>query len=324
MTARTLARALLAAACLTAGAATAAAQGFPEKEIHAICMFPPGTGADILVRYFAAKLQETIGKPVVVENKVGAQGAIATEAVAKARPDGYTIAITPASSTMAMATHIFKKLNYDPVKDFEAVAPLTTLSFSFVVDAKSPINTIADLSAFLKGGKAKGFYGGAANTGIVSTELYLRSIGVTSQPVAFRTPADMMNALRAGDIDFVASDNTFAVGQVTEGRLRALAVTGSKRAGAMPNVPTMIESGHKDVNVEAWWAVYVPTGTPKPVIDKLREAFGKVMAMPDTKAFLARSALDPMAGDPESLKKLLISDIAKWGEYVKLAKIEPQ
>ena len=120
----------LAAACLAVVATAAPAQDYPTKAIHTICPFGPGTGADILVRFFAAKLSDQLGKPVVVENKIGAQGNIATETVAKAKPDGYTIAITPGSSTLAMAPHIFKKLSFDPVKDFTPVTPLSTSTAS--------------------------------------------------------------------------------------------------------------------------------------------------------------------------------------------------
>jgi tripartite-type tricarboxylate transporter receptor subunit TctC len=300
------------------------AQDYPAREIHAICMFPPGTGADILVRFYAAKLQEVIGKPVVVENKAGAQGTIATEAVARAKPDGYTIAITPGSSTLAMAAHIFKKLNYDPVKDFDPVAPLLSLSFVLTVDPKRNLRSMADLTAFLKSKDAKGFYGGASNTGIVSAELYLRSIGVTSQNVAFRSPGDMLNAMTNGDIDFASVDALWTVGQEKEGRVRALAVTGSRRTGAMPHVPTLTEEGFRDIVIEPWWAVYVPAGTPQPVVDKLRSAFESINTMRDTKAFLTRGAMDPLSGTPETLRTLLLSDLRKWAEYVKLAKIEPQ
>lgn len=323
MTAKKLA-CVIAAGLLLVSAPMAAAQEYPSRDIHAICMFPPGTGADILVRYFAAKLQETIGRAVVVENKVGAQGNIATEAVAKSKPDGYTIAITPASSTLAMAAHVFKKLNFDPVKDFTPVAPLTTLSFTFAVDASKPVKTIADLTQQFKSGKARGFYSSAANTGRVSAELYLRAIGASAQSVTFRSPADTLAALASGDVDFTSTDNTYAVGQMKEGRLRMLAVTGSKRSSAAPDVPTLLESGFPDIAVEAWWGVYVPAGTPQPVIDKLQDAFAKIMEMPDTRAFLARSALDPLPGNADTLRDLLARDLAKWGDYVKLAKIEPQ
>jgi tripartite-type tricarboxylate transporter receptor subunit TctC len=315
---------LLAAACLALIATPAAAQDYPTKAIYTICPFGPGTGADILVRFFAAKLGDVLGKTVVVENKVGAQGNIATEAVAKAKPDGYTIAITPGSSTLAMAAHIFKKLNYDPVRDFTPVAPLSTLSFAMVVDAKKPLHTLTDLTAFLKEKKGRGIYGGGANSGIVTAELYLRAIGAESERVAFRTPTDTLKALQIGDIDFTATDASWTVGQVNEGRVRALAVTSSKRTRALPNVPTMVEQGFADIVVEPWWGVFVPAGTPAPIVDKLHAAFAKILDMQETKDFLFRIANDPLPGPPEMLKTMLARDLAKWGEYVRLARIEPQ
>ena len=314
----------LLAACFAIIATTAAAQDYPTKPVYAICPFGPGTGADILVRFFAAKLADQLGKPVVVDNKVGAQGNIATETVAKAKPDGHTIAITPGSSTLAMAPHIFKKLSFDPVKDFTPVAPISTLSFSMVVDAKKPIHSMADLSKVLKAKTAGGIYGTGANTGIVSAELYLRAIGAQAERVTFRTPVDTLKALQIGDIDFTSTDASWTVGQVAEGRVRALAVTGAKRSRALPDVPTMIEAGFPDIAVEAWWGLFVPAGTPAPIVDKLHAAIEKVLALQETKDFLFRIANDPLPGPPDLLRQLLARDLAKWGDYVRLAKIEPQ
>lgn len=314
----------LIAACIALIATNASAQDYPAKAIYTICPFGPGTGADILVRFFAAKLSDQLGKTVVVENKVGAQGNIATETVAKAKPDGYTIAITPGSSTLAMAPHIFKKLSFDPVKDFTPVAPISTLSFAMVVDAKKPIHSIADLTAFLKAKKTGGIYGTGANTGIVSAELYLRAIGAQAERVAFRTPVDTLKALQNGDIDFTSTDASWAVGQVAEGRVRALAVTGANRSRALPDVPTMIEAGFPNITVEAWWGLFVPAGTPAPVVDKLHAAVEKVLVLQETKDFLFRIANDPLPGSPDLLRQMLARDLAKWGDYVRLAKIEPQ
>jgi tripartite-type tricarboxylate transporter receptor subunit TctC len=305
-------------------ATAAPAQEYPTKTIHTICPFAAGTGADILVRFLAIKLTDVIGKQVVVENKVGAQGNIATETVARAPADGYTIAITPGSSTLAMAAHVFKKLNYDPLKDFTPVIPISTLSFAIVVDAKKPIYTLADLTKFLREKKVKGLYGTGANTGIVSAELYLRAIGTEAERLTFRTPTDTLNALQIGDIDFTTADNSWVAGQVREGRLRALAVTGAKRSNALPDVPTMIEAGFPNIVVEAWWGLFVPAGTPAPVVEKLRASMEKGLVMPETKEFLARIANEPLYGTPEMLKQMLARDLEKWGEYVRLAKIEPQ
>jgi tripartite-type tricarboxylate transporter receptor subunit TctC len=314
----------LLAVCLAVITTAAPAQDYPTKPIYTVCPFGPGTGADILVRFFAAKLSDQLGKPVVVENKVGAQGNIATETVAKAKPDGYTIAITPGSSTLAMAPHIFKKLSFDPVKDFTPVAPISTLSFAMVVDAKKPIHSMADLTNALKAKKAGGIYGTGANTGIVSAELYLRAVGAQAERVAFRTPVDTLKALQNGDIDFTATDASWAVGQVAEGRVRALAVTGGKRSRALPDVPTMIEAGFPNFAVEAWWGLFVPAGTPAPIVEKLHAAVEKVLALQETKDFLFRIANDPVPGPPDLLREMLARDLAKWGDYVRLAKIEPQ
>src|SRR5262245_10593490 len=322
MTSRRHLRSSVIAACLTLIATGAPAQDYPTKPIYARCPFGPGTGAEILVRFFAAKLADQLGKPVVVDNKVGAQGNIATETVAKAKPDGYTIAITPGSSTLAMASHIFKKLSFDPVKDFTPVAPISTLSFAIVVDAKKPIHTMADLTRFLKDKKGRGIYATGANTGIVSAELYLRAVGEQAERVTFRTPTDTLKALQIGDADFSSTDASWAVGQVAEGRVRALAVTGAKRTQAMPDVPTLIEAGFPDIAIEAWWGVFVPAGTPAPVVEKLRGAFEKILALQDTKDFLFRIANDPAPGTPDMLRQMLMRDLAKWGEYVRLAKIE--
>src|SRR5262245_44801959 len=314
----------LLVAVLAVIATPAGSQEYPSKPIYTICPFGPGTGADILVRFFAAKLGDVIGKTVVVENKVGAQGNIATETVARAKPDGYTIAITPGSSALAMAAHIFKKLSFDPVKDFTPVLPLSTLSFAIIVDAKKPISTLADLTAFLKAKKAGGIYGTGANTGIVSAELYLRAIGAQAERVAFRTPVDTLKALQNGDIDFTSTDASWAVGQVAEGRVRALAVTGGQRSRALPDVPTMIEAGFPNIAVEAWWGVFVPAGTPPPIVNKLHAAVETVLALQETKDFLFRIANDPLPGPRDLLRQLLARDLAKWGDYVRLAKIEPQ
>lgn len=324
MTSMKLIRLWLAAAVLAVIATAAPAQEYPTKEIRAVCPFGAGTGADILVRFLAFKLTDVIGKPVIVENKTGAQGNIATETVAKAQPDGYTIAITPGSSTLAMAPHIFKKIGFDPAKDFIPVLPISTLSFAFVVDAKKPIYTMADLTRFLKDRKVKSIYAGGANTGIVSTELYLRAIGVEAERIAFRTAPETLKALQNDEIDFTATDNSWVAGQVREGRIRALAVTGAKRSLALPDVPTMIEAGFPDIVIEAWWGLFVPAGTPAPVVEKLRASMEKVLAMPETKEFLGRIANEPLHGTPEMLKQMLARDLEKWGEYVRLAKIEPQ
>jgi tripartite-type tricarboxylate transporter receptor subunit TctC len=301
----------------------ASAQDYPTRDITTVCPFAAGTGADITVRYFSAKLSDVLGKPVIVLNKAGATGNIASETVAKAKPDGYTISITPASSTMAAAPHLYKKLPFDPVKDFTPVTTLASLSFVLIVDARKPIHSVADLIAHLKA-RDGGFYGGSNNTGIVAAELFKGAIGIDAKRVAYKNIADSVNDMIAGHTDFTFTDATWVVEQAKAGRIRALAVTSARRSSVLPDVPTLAEAGFPGIELEPWWGVFLPAGAPRPVVTKLASAFDRILAMPETTEFLTRFANEPFPGTPDSLRDLLAKEIKRWGELVKLAKIEPQ
>jgi tripartite-type tricarboxylate transporter receptor subunit TctC len=300
----------------------ASAQDYPTRDITTVCPFAAGTGADITVRYFSAKLSDALGKPVIVLNKAGATGNIASETIAKAKPDGYTISITPASSTMAAAPHLYKKLPFDPVKDFTPVTTLASLSFVLIVDARKPIHSVADLIAHLKA-RDGGFYGGSNNTGIVAAELFKDAIGIDAKRVAYKNIASV-NDMIAGHTDFTFTDATWVVEQAKAGRIRALAVTSARRSSVLPDVPTLAEAGFPGIELEPWWGVFLPAGAPRPVVTKLASAFDRILAMPETTEFLTRFANEPFPGTPDSLRDLLAKEIKRWGELVKLAKIEPQ
>jgi tripartite-type tricarboxylate transporter receptor subunit TctC len=302
------------------------AQDYPSKEIRTICNFPAGSGADVFVRYFSEKLSALAGKPVIVDNRGGALGNIGTEAAARSRPDGYTILIAPGSSTMAAALSTFKKLPFDPVKDFAPVTTVAKLGFVLVVDPKTPIKSVAELTAHLKSKGARASYGIGANTGLVSAELYKKYAGLPGvTKVQYRETQTSMNDLFAGSLDFLFADPVSAVQQTKAGRLRALAVTTGERMSALPDVPTMEEAGVKGFGqLIAWWAVFVPAKTPAPVVSKLEGWVNQIVATEETKKFLNNLGSDPFPGNAGMLADLLASDIKKWHEYVKLAGIEPQ
>ena len=296
-------------------------QDYPAREIRSICNFAPGSGADIIVRYYSDQLAKLSGKPVVVENKPGAQGSLASAFVAKSAPDGYTIHITPASSTLASAPHIFKQLPYDPLKDFAPVTTINSLTFVIAVDASKPFRSVADLISHLKSKPGNGFYGTQSNSGQIAAELLKTKTGLQTVSVPFKVTGDAFTNLLAGQIDFMSVDATWAKGQ---SKVRILAVTAAKRAGTLPDVPTLAEAGVPGIDIAPWWGVVVPAGTPRPIIDKLAGWFNQITHSEETKQFLARSALDPFPGSPEQMAALLKTEVGRWGEFVKLAKIEPQ
>jgi tripartite-type tricarboxylate transporter receptor subunit TctC len=296
-------------------------QDYPARDIRSICNFAPGSGADIIVRYYSDQLARLAGKPVVVENKPGAQGSIASAFVAKSPPDGYTIHITPASSTLAAAPHIFKQLPYDPVKDFASVTTINSLTFVIAVDAAKPVKSIHELIAHLKQKPGHGFYGTQSNSGLIAAEWLKSKTGLETLYVPFKATGDAFANLLSGQIDFMSVDSTWAKGQP---KVRILAVTAAKRAGAMPEIPTLAQAGVPGIDVAPWWGVVVPAGTPRPIIDKLAGWFNQITASEETRQFLARSALDPFPGSPEQMAELLKAEVERWGSFVKLAGIKPQ
>jgi tripartite-type tricarboxylate transporter receptor subunit TctC len=304
--------------------AIAAAQDYPAREIHSIVNFPPGSGMDIMIRYYSVKLSELAGKPVIVENKPGAAGNIATEHVVRSKPDGYTIMITPASSTLAAAASTFKKLPFDPQRDLQPVLLLTKLGFVFVVSATSPARSMSELTTLLKSKPGHGAYGVGTNTGIVTTEMYKVRTGLNTNQVMYKGSAETFNDLHGGQIDFTSTDPTSAAGPVKAGRLRALAVTTTTRLRSLPDVPTMQEAGFPDFDFTPWIGLVVPAGTPQPIVDKLAAWHRQINATEETKKMLLQFGMDPLDGDAAAMAARLKSDIAKWADYARLAKIEPQ
>ena len=313
-----------AAAAVAFLAQLAAAQDYPSREIRSLCNYAPGSGADIIVRFYSDRLSKLAGRPVIVENRVGANGSLATDALAKSRPDGYTILITPASSTIASAPYLFKSLPFDTERDFAAVTTIASLSFVIMVDAAKPVHSIDELIAQLKSKPDNGFYGATSNTGVIAAELFKAKTGLKTTYVPYKQNAQALTDLLLGQVDFLAFDATWASGQAKGGKIRILAATATKRSVALPEVPTLTELGYGGNDVSPWWGVVVAAGTPKPVVDKLAGWFNQITAAEDTKQFLANSAFDPFPGSPEQMQALLKSDAQRWKRYVELAKIEPQ
>ncbi len=295
---------------------------YPSRVIKAICMFPPGSGADILVRWFADRISKISGGSVIVENRPGAFGNIATEAVARSKPDGYTIYIAPTSSVLAVAPHLFHKLNYDPVESFDHITTISRIPFMFVVDAKSPFKTLADLTQYLREKGETANYGGSANTGIVGAEIYKKAMGLKTVHVSYRTAQAGFTDVYGGQLAFYTTDYGTAAAPIQQGLLRPLVVTSAERVKATPDVPGAREAGIPGLDLVAWWAVHTPRGTPKPILDRLENWFNQLTSDPETAKFLASIGSDPFPGGTTNVRDLLLKEIKAWEGYVALTNMQ--
>jgi len=299
-----------------------AQQDWPARDIHSICMFPAGSGADIIVRFYARKLQEATGKTVIVENKVGSFGNIANEYVARSKPDGYTIYVAPAN-LLAIAPHLYTKLAYDPVNDFDHITTLLKLPFLCVVAADSPHKSIADLVADLKNKGDKASYGSVSTVSLVSAELFKQQFGLQTVEVKYKESQAAVADLIGGNLSFVYIDPAGSAAQIKAGKLRPLVVTTRNRLEALKDIPGSGEAGIANTDLFSWWTVHTPKGTPKIIQDKLEKLFNEIAVAPDTKQFLANAGSDAFPGDSKLARQLIVDGVRQWGEYVKLAKIEP-
>jgi tripartite-type tricarboxylate transporter receptor subunit TctC len=307
-------------ACAVATTASSA-QTYPDRRITLVVGFAAGSGADILARYYATKLATETGQTVVVENKPGANGMIAAQAVKQAKPDGYTLLFSP-SAGMAGGRFLYANLPYDPEKDFIIAAPLLDVAFALTVGANSPARSVAELTALLKG-KTGARYGTANSTGIAATEVYKTLMQFTATQVAYKTTADAIGDLSDGTLDFMFLDGVMALSQQKAGKLRLLATTSTRIPNA-PDVPTMREAGVGSYSFAVWWMIMTPAGTPSNVVAMLNKLFAKINAMDETKTFLGNVASQPLAGTPAEMVEKLRKDIEVWAQIAKTGNIVPQ
>lgn len=314
---------LAAAAALSLFGAGAQAQEYPTREIRLICGFPAGSGADIMYRHIAEKLSALAGKPVLVENRPGVQGHLAHVQTAKSKPDGYTLSLQGGSS-LASINYLLKSPPVDPLKDFDYIGMVLRQGWYLSVDNKSPVKNVAELTALLKQKGAKGSYAVSTNTGIVFAELYKAAAGLETVQVNYKTIMDSLNDLNAGNVDMSMTDPPFTIASLRAGRFRVLAVSTGTRVAATPDIPTMAESGIPGIDVDVWWSLQGPAGMPKPVRDKLTQWVKQIVTSEDTKKFYQTIGTDPLVGDGDETRALIVKDMDRWRDWTKRAKIEPQ
>jgi tripartite-type tricarboxylate transporter receptor subunit TctC len=311
------ATALLVAALVPA---PAGAQDYPSQDIRILCGFPAGSGADVLVRYFAEKVRHVANRTTIVENKVGAAGNIAAEYTVRAKPDGHTIYIH-AGSAIAANMSLFKKPPFDAAKNLQIAATINKQPFMVMVAAGSPYKTLAELTEAMKRKGEKASYAQSNTSGKVMGELYKQAAGLKAVDVPYRTANDSLNDFQSGAIDYGTMDPVFALSQARAGRLRMLAVSTAQRMQAIPDIPTMTEAGVPGVELLTWFAVMVPAATPKPIVSKLNTWFNQVLGTDETKAFLNSFGGDPFTSTPEEGQALFTKQVKEWEGYIQAAKI---
>ncbi|MHA7601172.1 Bug family tripartite tricarboxylate transporter substrate binding protein [Alicycliphilus sp. T452] len=316
-----------AAAALFAGlaGAPAMAQGYPGKPIRFVVGFSAGNSIDSVARIIAQHLSAKLGQPVVVDNKTGANGMLAATEVARSQPDGYTVLISN-SSTITVNPLLFKKMNYDPKKDFAPVSLMVSVPFILTVNPqKGPIGTAPTLQDMLNAAKAKpGAYSygsaGMGNLTQLSFELLNGMAGVNMTHVAYRGSAPAQVALLGGEVD-AAFDNPSAVPKIKAGQLRALAVTSAQRWHELPDVPAIAEAGYPGFDISFWVGALVPAQTPAPVVNALSEAIATAVQNPAVKARLEQQGNIRMFG-PKRFAEQIDKETAQYAEIIRKADIK--
>ena len=306
------------AAWALAFASTAAlAQDFPTRPVHLVVPFAPGGAPDVVARTIGTRLAERLGQSVVVENKLGAGGNIAYEAVARAPADGYTLVF--ATTGIATNMSLFKKLRYDTLRDFAPVTLVSSGPHVLVANMAVPAKNIRELIAYGKSQPKKLSYGSSGNGTILhlAGELFTIRTGVELQHVPYRGASLAQADLMGGTINLIFSDVASALPYITAGTVRPLAVTGSKRLSSLPDVPTIAESGVPGYDLEAWFAILAPAGTPQAVVERLNRELRAVLAMPEVKQRMAALAQNIVGNSPQEFAIFLKNEVTKMGEIVK-------
>jgi len=312
--------------CSAIAQKTDPAEKYPVRPIRLICPYVPGGGADIFSRTVAQKLTEALGQSVVVDNRPGANGGIGTDLVAKAAPDGYTLLLAN-SGPMTVNPVLYKKVAYNPVKDFAPISQGAIYFYVLVVLPSFPAGNLKDFIAQLKAKPGQMTYG---STGIgggnhLSGELFNLMTGTQSIHVPYTGSAAALAALLGGQLNYMFDTVITAVPHVRAGRLRAFGVTASKRAVSLPDVPTLDALGLKGFELTQWQAIAAPAGTPKPIVDLLYREIVEALKKPDVMDRLATQGGSELVGNtPEEFAQAIKNDLAKYAKLVKAAGIQPQ
>lgn len=297
------------------------AQNYPSQDLHLICAFPPGSGADIIVRFFGERLRVMTKRTVVVDNKPGASGSIATEAIARAKPDGYTIMIH-GGTALSANMHLFRHPQVDVAKALQIACTLNRQPTMLVVSTERPWKAAKELAAAMQQKGDKATYAISNTVGKVMGATYKKQAALQAVEVSYKSTPDSYNDLQSGALDFAFQDNISAIAMARQGKLRILGVSTADRLQAAPEYPTMTEQGYP-MDMIGWWAAFVPMATPRPIIDQINTWIREIVSSKEGKAFLDSIASDPWLSSPEEAQDFFRKQIDQWGVWVREANIEP-
>jgi tripartite-type tricarboxylate transporter receptor subunit TctC len=312
------------AAAVAALAQCAVAQGsYPTRPIAMVVGFAPGGGTDTVARIIAQKVGASVGQSVIVENKAGAGGNIATDHVARSAPDGYTILLGSVGS-LAVAPHLIAKLPYDPLRDLAPITMAVEFANVLVVNPSVPANTLAEFVKLAKDKPGTVTYGssGIGGAGHLAGELLKLMAGIDIVHVPYKGGGPAIQGMLGGQISAIFATPVTAGPHITAGKVRAIATTGATRSAYLPDVPTIAESGYPGYEATNWYAYLAPAGTPKPVLERLHRELVQALKAPDVREQLDKQGIEAKPGTPEELTKYMERELATWGRVVREAKIQ--
>jgi tripartite-type tricarboxylate transporter receptor subunit TctC len=299
----------------------AAAQEFPSRPVRLVVTVPPGGAADFIARLVGSKLSESLGQPVVVENRGGAGGTIAADAVAKAAPDGHTL-LQNSITTHGVGPHLYSKLPYDPVRDFAPVSGLALLPLIMAVNADLPFKTIDEVVAGAKKQNLNFASSGAGGAPHMAAELFKSVTGAPITHVPYKGSGPAVTDLVGGRVQIMFDAAPSLIAHVRGGKLRVLGAASAERNRLLPEVPTFAELGYPKVAVSLWYGLLAPAGTPRPILSKLSQEVTKTLASPDVREKLLAQGAEPMPTTPEAFGRFMQEEMARWAPVVKQAGVK--
>ncbi|MGZ3323490.1 MAG: Bug family tripartite tricarboxylate transporter substrate binding protein [Xanthobacteraceae bacterium] len=311
-------RSTLFASLLLLAPSLAAAQGWPTKPVHILVSSGAGGTADILARMIGERLAPMLGQPAIVENRPGAGGHLGAGLVARAQPDGYTLLMS-GSPTHSVGPHLFKRLNYEPMRDVPPVAMVAIAPNLLVTKSSLPVKSLADLVALARDKPGQLTYSSAGNgtSGHLAAELLKSTAKLDMRHVPYKSGPEAVTGVLSGDVDFIFFTVPAVLPQVEAGKLRALAITSAARSALVPDVPTVAEAGYPGFEVLGWYALFAPRETPKPVVAKLSVDIEKIVGSPDIRDKMLQLGAEPRYLSPEQVAAFVAVESPKWGRLIR-------